>query len=257
MVQFGDHFGSVADKYAQFRPVYPDSVYNEILAFAGEGRRDLAIDIGTGSGQAAVPLTKWFTKVIGYDASPGQLAKAVPTENLEFRQSPAEKIDLPSGSVDLIIAAQAVHWFDFPTFFPECYRLLRPEGTLALFGYDTARFPDEDEEADRIFLDFYENVIGVKYWPYSRRYLDDHYEDIRPSPPFPPETRKTLVMHKEVDMDGFLGYVSTWSGVKEYREQTKTDPLPELHKKLMATSLANRTWKLTFPVFLILAKKLL
>ena len=38
------------------------------------GTRDLAIDVGTGTGQAAVPLTKYFKDVIGTDPSAGQLA---------------------------------------------------------------------------------------------------------------------------------------------------------------------------------------
>lgn len=40
------------------------------------GKRDLAVDVGTGTGQAAVPLAKYFKNVIGFDPSEGQVANA-------------------------------------------------------------------------------------------------------------------------------------------------------------------------------------
>jgi len=251
---FVDHFGKAGNNYAKFRPEYPDALFQEIFDFAGDGRRDLAIDLGTGTGQATLPLTKHYKKVIGFEPSAGQIVNAeVKAENLEFRQSPAEKVDLPSESVDLITTAQAVHWFDLPVFYDECYRLLRKDGTLAIWGYGTLKI--DDEQADAIFQDFYANVLGDQYWPSNRKMVENHYRDINPSPPFPATVRKSLSMHKDFDMNGLFGYFSTFSGVKEYREKAKADPLPPLRQKLAATSLAHRTFRLTFPIFLLMARK--
>ena len=70
------------------------------------------------------------------------------TENLEFKQSTADSIDLPDSSVDLIISAQAVHWFATDSFFKETRRLLRPDGLLAVWGYWTTF---ENPIAQKIF----------------------------------------------------------------------------------------------------------
>jgi ubiquinone/menaquinone biosynthesis C-methylase UbiE len=70
------------------------------------------------------------------------------TENLEFRQSTADKIDLPDHSVDLIISAQAVHWFHGESFYKETKRLLRSDGLLAVWGYWTTF---EDPRTQKIF----------------------------------------------------------------------------------------------------------
>lgn len=42
------------------------------------------------------------------------------TDRSEYVQSAAEKLDvLADNSVDLMISAQALHWFDYPRFWPE------------------------------------------------------------------------------------------------------------------------------------------
>lgn len=51
-----------------------------------------------------------------------------------FRQSPAEDLPFESGTVDLITAMTAAHWFDRPRFFKEADRVLKPGGCLALLS---------------------------------------------------------------------------------------------------------------------------
>jgi ubiquinone/menaquinone biosynthesis C-methylase UbiE len=46
------------------------------LQTVSKGQRDLAVDIGAGTGQASVPLASHFKKVIAFDPSPGQLEQA-------------------------------------------------------------------------------------------------------------------------------------------------------------------------------------
>eukprot|EP00026_Physarum_polycephalum_P016109 Phypoly_transcript_16951.p1 GENE.Phypoly_transcript_16951~~Phypoly_transcript_16951.p1 ORF type:complete len:258 (-),score=51.41 Phypoly_transcript_16951:42-815(-) len=255
MAKFVDHFGKSGANYAAYRPEYPISLFEKVLAYS-EGKRDLAIDVGTGTGQAAVPLTKYFKNVIGFDPSAGQLANAVATENLQFKQSPAEKIDLPSESVDLITTSQAAHWFDLPVFYQEAFRLLRNKGTLAIWGYGTLTM--DDKQSDEVFKDFYTNVIGDKYWPPNRKLVEDHYKDFNPVPPFSDFVRdESLQIEKDFDMDSFFGYLQTWSGVKEYREKTGNDPLPPFRQRLAVTPVAARqSFRVTFPIFLLLAKKI-
>jgi SAM-dependent methyltransferase len=44
----------------------------------------------------------------------------------------AEQIPLPARSVDVVVSAQAFHWFDLERALPEIARVLRPRGEIAL-----------------------------------------------------------------------------------------------------------------------------
>ena len=52
-----------------------------------------------------------------------------------YRVSPAEKCPVEDGSVQLINAAVAAHWFDLPAYFKEVDRILSPNGIVAISSY--------------------------------------------------------------------------------------------------------------------------
>lgn len=99
---------------------------------------NLAVDVGCGSGQGTVLLAPYFTEVVGTDISPAQLDIARANQycpNVSYRQSPAEELPLKAGTVDLVTAMTAAHWFDHPRFLKEADRVLKPGGCLALLSY--------------------------------------------------------------------------------------------------------------------------
>lgn len=60
---FGHLFNSQAAAYAAYRPHYPPVLYQTIFSFANLSAKDVAVDIATGTGQAARVLAQHFTKV--------------------------------------------------------------------------------------------------------------------------------------------------------------------------------------------------
>src|SRR5256885_7063174 len=111
---FKDHFSKQAADYAKFRPRYPQKLFEYLGSIAPN--RGLAWDCGTGNGQAAVGLATVFDHVIATDASEKQIANAQPHEHVEYRVAAAENSGNKSGTVDLIMVAQALHWFDLHHF---------------------------------------------------------------------------------------------------------------------------------------------
>ena len=101
--------------------------------------RRLAIDVATGNGQAAVALAPYFDRVIATEPSAAQLREARAHPGVEYRQEAAEAIAVESGTADLLTAAQAAHWFDWPRFCAEAARVLRPGGVLAVWSYGDCR----------------------------------------------------------------------------------------------------------------------
>src|SRR4029077_15251769 len=60
---FKDLFSLQAADYARFRPIYPPELYSWLAANAPARR--LAVDVGTGNGQAAGALATHFARAIG------------------------------------------------------------------------------------------------------------------------------------------------------------------------------------------------
>jgi len=73
------------------------------------------------------------------------------------RVGTAEDLPFPDGSVDLLTAASAAHWFDVEGFIKEAVRVLKPHGCLALFGYGDNMKMHHESCGDRL-NNIYEEV---------------------------------------------------------------------------------------------------
>ena len=141
--------------YLKYRPRYDADVYETIMDYCKEGGSgtSVAVDVGCASGQSTVALSLYFDKVIGVDINPAHIDRA-PIDNpkIEFRVSAAEDMSyIDSHSVDLVTIATALHWMDHTLFYKEVERILKPRGTIAVYGYATGFFPG-CPEANDIFL---------------------------------------------------------------------------------------------------------
>ena len=134
-----DRFTGLADIYADHRPTYPSDV---ITALADQARTSptsrTAIDIGCGTGISTMALAQALPdwQVLAVEPNTDMLDKAKATStsqsNIEFIQASAEALPGDTSSAGLILAAQAMHWFDHAAFFAEAARTLEQGGTLAI-----------------------------------------------------------------------------------------------------------------------------
>src|ERR1051326_6107242 len=218
MTQFRDLFSSGAKSYAQFRPDYPE----ELLAFVAAlpARREIAWDCGTGGGQAAIGLARYFTRVIGTDASAEQIAHARPHARVQYHVALAEASGLPDESVDLATVAQALHWFDIDAFYREAMRVLAPGGALAVWTYGEPVL--DDDTADAILQRFNHGRMGP-YWPAARAAVGAGYRDF--SFPFHEVPSPSLTLERRWTLGELTGYVRSWSSVARYRGQHGEDPV--------------------------------
>jgi len=203
-------FSQGGEAYARFRPEYPGALA-EALADLAPDRR-LAVDVGCGTGQLTAQLAEHFERTIGLDPSEDQLRHATPHPRAQYRPSPAETLDVPSGSASLITAAQAAHWFDLPRFYGEVRRVAAPGAVLSLLSYGT---PTLDDTVNARFQHFYNSEVG-RYWPPERQLVDSGYATL--DFPFKEQPGPALDIHKAWPLADLLGYVSTWSAVRRARE---------------------------------------
>lgn len=225
MAEFKDHFSALAAEYASFRPRYPARLFADIAAVCPG--HALAWDCATGNGQAAEGLAAHFTEVVATDASAAQIAAAHGPANVHFAVAPADASGLPDAAVDLILVAQAAHWFDLPAFYAEAGRVLRPGGVLALLTYSGVRI---NPELDPLLREYHQVIVGP-YWPPERAHVENDYRTLPfpwPEIPFPAQE-----MTAEWTLDQLIGYLGTWSATARYREQCREDPLPALRARLL------------------------
>ena len=169
-MSFKDHFSKQAADYAKFRPRYPRELFEYLGNIAPS--RQLAWDCGTGNGQASAGLATAFDRVIATDASEKQIANAQPHERVEYRAAPAESSGIASETVDLIMVAQVLHWFDLDRFYDEVRRVLKKNSVLAASAYNLLHIePAIDEVINR----YYYEVVGP-YWLPERKLVENFAE---------------------------------------------------------------------------------
>ena len=142
---------TAAAQYNQYRGSWPDSFNASLVAqhTAAGGDTGLLLDVGCGPGNSTRSLAQYFQRVIGVDPSPSMIETArsiaclsASGENVRFEAGKAEDLSgisaltelSPStqgtGSVDVITAATAAHWFDLPPFWVEAAKVLKPGGSV-------------------------------------------------------------------------------------------------------------------------------
>ncbi|TCW31949.1 class I SAM-dependent methyltransferase [Gulbenkiania mobilis] len=214
---FKDYFSVQAADYARYRPRYPDALFAR-LAEAAPGRA-LALDVATGSGQAAVALASHFDNVVATDASVAQLEHADAHPRVRYCCEPAEHTHLADGTVDLITVAQALHWFDLPRFWEEATRVLRPGGVIAVWCYP--HFSTEgplDTELEAI----YREDTGP-WWPPERAQVEAGYDGL--DWPFEDIALPDWALTADWTLEELWGYLHTWSATQRAIEATGKDPI--------------------------------
>lgn len=138
-------FDGLADVYARARPGYPLMAMQWILSELERGDPANPVrvaDIGCGTGiatemlhRAAASLNPALAlRIEGVEPGADMRAKAAARAGVfaHLHATRAEATGLPSRTFDLVLVAQAFHWFDAHAALVEFHRILRPGGVLAL-----------------------------------------------------------------------------------------------------------------------------
>lgn len=243
-----DVFSTQAKTYKRYRPNYPKELYIEILDLVQN--RNYCWDCGTGNGQVAGHLVGYFDEVEATDISKNQLEEAVKNENITYSLQRAETTSFQNNEFDLVTCAQAVHWFDFVTFYDEIRRTIKNNGILAIWGYGLLKI---GIPFDELINHFYLDVIGP-YWNDERKHVDSLYETIG----FPFEEIKLSKEYTiEIDMNlmELEGYFNSWSSVQNYIKAHNKNPVDDLVNSLKKKWPKDEKRKrVVFPIFTKIAR---
>ncbi|KAG6370480.1 S-adenosyl-L-methionine-dependent methyltransferase [Boletus reticuloceps] len=296
--------------YAASRPTYSQALYDFIFDVhkrSPDAKFERAVDLGCGTGQATVEL-KPFRYVTGVDPSENMIRSAReilrerehdvhddanrPAPVIDFVQGSAEKLDfLPDDSTDLVIAAQAGHWFDWSKMWPELARVMRKGATAAFWIYSEFRLPqyptltplivayDQGTDPNASLGPYWQqpgrsvlnghliaipegkDVVPGAFEPLDRVYFTGAYHPDLPS-------SRPILLRKTMSWEDLLGYFHTWSALHTFKERHPSDaahpdgPLEVRFWKALREGAARSTEgglpdqvEVEWPVAMVLARK--
>jgi hypothetical protein len=224
---FKDHFSGHAADYSRYRPgAYPDALFKALAALAPD--QEVAWDCATGNGQAALGLAEHFAHIEATDASEKQIVAATPNPRIRYSVAPAERSGLSEASVALVMVAQALHWFDLGGFYAEVRRVAKPQALLACSCYMRCSVnPAVDATTETL----YSGILGDAYWPPERKHVERGYADL--DFPFTEIALPAFDMEVQWTLEGYVGYLRSWSATQNYIRKNGKDPLELVGDELL------------------------
>lgn len=247
MSEFKDHFSEASDDYRKYRPRYPESLYKWLHAQVAHPA--VVWECGAGSGQATAHLAGHFHKIIATEPSAEQIKQAPPLDNVEYKVSAAETYTTEPESIDMVVVAQAIHWFDHHKFFAKVDENLKPGGLLVVWGY---QLMEVNDALDPLLKEFHDVFVG-DYWPKERQLLNNGYSEIEF--PYAPIKTPDFKMTDEWSYAHLLGYLNTWSATKAFSRANGKNPVDLWQEKLKAAWGDKESQKVSWPLVLYAGRK--
>ncbi|HEX2895883.1 MAG TPA: methyltransferase domain-containing protein [Marmoricola sp.] len=133
-------FESGAEAYDEFRPGYPDELFDDLMAYAACPPESRVLDIGAGTGKATIPLARRGLRVTAVEPAEtmarllwSRADEACVSDRVHVRVATFEDLGAADGPFGLIVAAQSFHWTDPGSRWSRVLELLAPSAAVALF----------------------------------------------------------------------------------------------------------------------------
>ncbi|HYE02331.1 MAG TPA: class I SAM-dependent methyltransferase [Phycisphaerales bacterium] len=231
-------FSERAADYARARPSYPREAIDAVLAGLGDPRSLAAVDVGAGTGISARLLADRGVRVVAVEPNAAMRDAAEPHPLVTWADATAERTGLPARSADLVLCAQAFHWFRAGEALGEFHRLLRPGGRLALVWNDK-------DLADPFTAAYTRAILEAAEDPAAEKHLQ--VEALRTSPLFTGLTERAFPYRQPLTRDGIAARALSASYVPRSgpRLDRLLEALAEAHARFAGpdglVSLAYRT----------------
>jgi ubiquinone/menaquinone biosynthesis C-methylase UbiE len=133
-------FRAIAATYDELRPIDANwRALFELLVREADlvGRR--VLDVGCGTGRAALALHERGSRVWGVEPS-AEMAAQARARGVNVKVAPAERLPFKDGWFERAVAWLVIHLIDRPAAFAEVARVLEPGGVLAITTFDPTHF---------------------------------------------------------------------------------------------------------------------
>lgn len=154
------NYDNIAQQYNQR---YPKSQHWErgqaLLHLAKRINAKNILEVGSGTGYWTNLLYQFNRNIFGLDFSLGMLRQAqTQISPLYLMQGNATQLPLQSATFDLVYCVDAIHHFgNHSAFIKQAYRLLKPNGVLAIIGHD----PHAEGAHNWYIYDYFDTVYDT------------------------------------------------------------------------------------------------
>lgn len=248
-------WGRTSPEYAQYRDIYPPEFYRRLtengLCIAGQK----VLDLGTGTGVLPRNLYPYGASFIGIDSSQNQIDQAVSLSRaagmaVEYRCVPAEQIDFPSGTFDVVTACQCMVYFDHTVLAPMLAQVLRDGGHL-VFLY-MAWLPGEDPIAGQ------SEALILKHNPAWTGCGETRHPITVPAPYldfFTVEREEIFDLSVPFTQESWNGRVKTCRGIGAALSEPEIERFDAEHRKLLREIAPEQFNILHYAAITVLRKK--
>lgn len=225
-------WGKVSADYAKFRDIYPREFYEKITARRRCVHGQTVLDLGTGTGVLPRNMYSYGAKWVGTDISENQIEQAKILSkgmDITYYTQPAEKLDFPDHTFDVITACQCFWYFDHEQIIPDLFRLLKPDGCILILYMAWLPFEDHIAGAsEELVLKYHPAWSGAGETIHPIAIPDCYFEKFR------------LVYHEEYPLhvhftrEGWHGRMKACRGIGASLTEKEIAAWEQEHRKLLA-----------------------
>ncbi len=220
-----ERFSNRVANYVKYRPHYPREIIAFLEAKCGLTHETVIADVGCGTGISTALFLENCNKVYGVE--PNEAMRDAAVEFLkdfpDFMpvDGTSTATTLEDNSVDMIVAAQAFHWFDAEATRPEFKRILKPDSYTVLIWnerqLDTTPFHIAYEA---FLLKYAKDYQTVRHENIAASEIANFYGHDYGS--------KTFANHQDFDFEGLKGRMLSASYMPSEDHPTYDEMIAEL-----------------------------
>lgn len=129
-------YRGTAGDYGRFRVPYPQSLFDHLVSLVKPSGRGRLMDLACGTGQITFALADRFAEAWAVDQEQDMIDlvanKATGSDHVRAIAAPAEELDAPSSTFELVAIGNAFHRLRREAVAANTYRWLQPNGHIAL-----------------------------------------------------------------------------------------------------------------------------
>jgi SAM-dependent methyltransferase len=174
-------FSNRAANYVKYRPHYPDEIIDYLKTKKVLKTNSVIADIGSGTGFSSELFLKNGNTVYGIEPNK-EMRKAGEIylslfKNFISVNGSAENTTLKPKSIDIIIAGQAFHWFNFPKAKKEFTRISKP-GAFLILIWNKRKFNESgfNEDYENLLVEFGTDYKEVAHRTITKKDYDNFFE---------------------------------------------------------------------------------
>ena len=213
-------FKGTAYYYSRFRRGYPSFFFDYLLGTFNLDRHSRVLDLGTGTGQIAIPIAKAVKEVVAIDPDVEMLEEGKKAagekkiNNITWIKATAENLPEKIGSFDLTTMGSSFHWMEQDKVLRSIYSITNINGGIAIVSNTTSIYRNvNNEEWKNVVRRVIEKYLGERRRAGNSYYKKPagRFEDIIKRSEFSNLQIYDQEYTQEWTIDQILGYLSSTS----------------------------------------------